>query len=583
MRHHDIQLTGSVAVTGSFTVPVGTTDERPSNPKSGSLRLNTTLLGVAEIYNGNEWVTVGEQTASPASADIEYLVVAGGGGGGGTIAGGGGAGGYLSSSLSSMNSGSTITVTVGGGGTGGYGWTVQTPATDGGDSTLVSAGGTSFTTVTAIGGGKGGDHAGNSTSNNQPGGGGSGGGGGRYSSYTGQGGSGTVGQGSDGGDQPNSTVADNSGAGGGGAGAAGDDNSASYDADGGIGKQSKITGTLTYYAGGGGAGTRGSATTDFGEGGSGGGGNGNSGNVASSGTTNTGGGGGGGGYASSVSTKTGGDGGSGVVVLAYNSGSINAVGGITGDAGNGRRYHQFNTGGTFKVGSNDDLKIVDSNLVLHLDAGNYASRGASTWSDLTANGYNATLVSSPALGQNFYYDFDGSADYGTFASAAHTALFGQTQGTIEAWVNGDTFTSGTARKTIFGTGHSSQTDRWCVMRVTSTNYLQMSITNDGTNYGCNVTTSLPSTSTWYHFAITYDGSSFAAYYDGVSQTINTTAAGWFNNVASDTLQVGAMDRGTSGNNYDPWNGKIAQVRVYSSALTAAQVLQNYNATKTNFS
>ena len=573
MRHHDIQLTGSVAVTGSFTVPVGTTDERPSNPKSGSLRLNTTLLGVAEIYNGNEWVTVGEQTAPAASANIEYLVVAGGGGGGIDQGGGGGAGGFLSSSLSSVSSGSSFTVTVGGGGAGNSNLSNRNITSDNGTDSSIA--GASISTITATGGGGG---AGGQNINGASG--GSGGGCSSDGSFSTTGGSGTVGQGFDGGDI--GTSSNRGGGGGGGAFAAGQDSVGANDGGkGGTGKQSNITGTLTYYAGGGGGGAR-STAYNSGSGGLGGGGNGG-GNAATDGTTGTSNTGGGGGGGAGTSPAIGAAGGSGVVILAYDSGSINAVGGITGDAGNGRRYHQFNTGGTFNVGSTDDLKVVSSNLVLHLDAGNYASRGTSTWSDLTSNGYDATLVSSPALGQNFYYDFDGSADYGTFASAAHTALFSQTQGTIEAWVNGDSFTSGTARKTIFGTGHSSQTDRWCAMRVTSTNYLQMSITNDGTNYGCNVTTSLPSTSTWYHFAITYDGLSFAAYYDGVSQTINTTGAGWFNSVASDTLQVGALDRGTSGNNYDPWDGKIAQVRVYNTALTAAQVLQNYNATKTNFS
>ena len=119
MRHHDIQLTGSVAVTGSFTIPVGTTDERPTDATSGSVRVNTTLGGVVEVYtgaSGSEWVTVGEQQGAVSSGiDMEYLVVAGGGGGGSY--GGGGAGGYLSSSLS-IDSGSSITVTIGAGGAG---------------------------------------------------------------------------------------------------------------------------------------------------------------------------------------------------------------------------------------------------------------------------------------------------------------------------------------------------------------------------------------------------------------------------------------------------------------------------------
>ena len=85
---------------------------------AGTYYYNVTVFDSGSInsqsYN-NQTVTV---AALPvASANIEYLVVAGGGGGG-AIAGAGGAGGLLSSSISSIESGSSITVTVGAGGAG---------------------------------------------------------------------------------------------------------------------------------------------------------------------------------------------------------------------------------------------------------------------------------------------------------------------------------------------------------------------------------------------------------------------------------------------------------------------------------
>ena len=92
MKYHDIQLTGSLSVTGSLSIP--------NHPNTGSATALTgsiyhdTTDGIIRVYNGTQWVTVGEQTASiapVASADIEYLVVAGGGGGGGHNGGGGGA------------------------------------------------------------------------------------------------------------------------------------------------------------------------------------------------------------------------------------------------------------------------------------------------------------------------------------------------------------------------------------------------------------------------------------------------------------------------------------------------------------
>jgi hypothetical protein len=97
-------------------------------------------------------------------------------------------------------------------------------------------------------------------------------------------------------------------------------------ANGGIGLQNAITGTLTYYAGGGGGGvyTNGTAGT----GGLGGGGAGAAGQgafAATSGTTNTGGGGGGGPY-----NGIGGAGGSGIVILRVPSAySATFSGGLT--------------------------------------------------------------------------------------------------------------------------------------------------------------------------------------------------------------------------------------------------------------
>ena len=44
--------------TGYFTLPAGTTAQRPNTPIAGMVRFNTTL-GYAEVYNGNAWVKFG--------------------------------------------------------------------------------------------------------------------------------------------------------------------------------------------------------------------------------------------------------------------------------------------------------------------------------------------------------------------------------------------------------------------------------------------------------------------------------------------------------------------------------------------
>ena len=353
IRFLDTILSGSLAISGSYTLP---TIDTGSTGVLGQMGINGE---VPHFYSSQGWQAVSGSKFTPLpppSVDIEYLVVAGGGGGGGTIAGGGGAGGLLSGSISSVESGSSFTIVVGAGGDGGHGWGTYTAASPGATSSLA---GSSITTISTVGGGLGGDHYGNSSTNNLPGDGGSGGGGGRGTSYPLAGGSGTAGQGNDGGSVANSSTGDNYGSGGGGAGAAGD--AAGADADGGIGKQSSITGTATYYAGGGGGGVRSSAGSDVGEGGLGGGGAGGTAQSATSGTANTGGGGGGAGYTTTTSAETGGKGGSGVVILRYPTGSsFGAFGGNELKSKSGERIHQFNTSGTFQVGSSTTFPPLEN-------------------------------------------------------------------------------------------------------------------------------------------------------------------------------------------------------------------------------
>ena len=239
------------------------------------------------LYDVRTFTSSGTLTANKALS-LEYLVVAGGGGGGGSaFGGGGGAGGFLTATGFSVPANTGQTVTVGGGGAGAAG-----QGTSGSNSV--------FSTITSIGGGYG--------SNGVGGNGGSGGG--SASATVGQG---TVGQGSNGG--PNQGNA--AGAGGGAGAVGGSPQSSVTGGIGGIGLQSSITGTATYYAGGGGGGGYGTSGGGSPAGGLGGGGAG-SGYTATAGTANTGGGGGGGGYNGNTGQSySGGNGGSGIVIVRY--------------------------------------------------------------------------------------------------------------------------------------------------------------------------------------------------------------------------------------------------------------------------
>jgi hypothetical protein len=229
------------------------------------------------------------------SLSCDYLVVAGGGGG--TRAGGGGGGLAYNPSTTLTTTGYTITV-----GAGGAGNNTTTRSTSGSNSVALSS--------TATGGGG----AGANSSGIQTGlSGGSGGGGSGWadaSSYAG--GTGTTGTsggatlfGSSGGAGQNLS-GNNYGGGGGGAGGVGASAVVSTGAAGGIGLEYSISGSSSFYAGGGGGAGGGFGGT----GGSSIGGAGSAGGTGANGVIGRGGGGGGG-------ADGGGNGGSGVVIIRY--------------------------------------------------------------------------------------------------------------------------------------------------------------------------------------------------------------------------------------------------------------------------
>jgi hypothetical protein len=255
-----------------------------------TINANRQSLNFVYVDATQGWISYAQQYSAITTYVATYLVVAGAGGGGWNQGGGGGAGGLLTSTTG-LTKGQVYTITIGGGGNGASG-----SGQNGSNGSNSSISGTGITTVTSIGGGGGGGDS-------SPYLGSSGGsGGGNMGSNSGAAGSGTSGQGNAGGSGGSSR-----GGGGGGAGAAG--GSGSSTAAGGVGLQSSITGSSTYYAGGGGGGA---GSGSGGTGGSGGGGAGGTNSNGTSGTANTGGGGGGGaggpyGY---------GSGGSGVVILS---------------------------------------------------------------------------------------------------------------------------------------------------------------------------------------------------------------------------------------------------------------------------
>jgi trimeric autotransporter adhesin len=316
--------TGGSAITGYTIVsnPATTTQTTSSTSYTFTGLTNGTaytFTATATNANGTSLSSAATASVTPnLIAVVNALIVAGGGGGSDAVlyggrGGAGGAGGLLyygtetpktpNGSALSLYGGTTYNVLVGGGGT--------RSSYSGSPIVYVGQGvNSSFSTYTALAGGYGGP-------NDSPYGDGGTGGSGGGSWYFGVGGQGTSGQGNNGGG--NTTSPNYGGGGGGGAGAAGGNGTTGSGGNGGNGLQYSISGSSTYYAGGGSGSTYGPTGNSPGTAGLGGGGTGsNSNGSGANATANTGGGGG-----------MGGTGGSGVVVLRSSRQAVSTTGSPT--------------------------------------------------------------------------------------------------------------------------------------------------------------------------------------------------------------------------------------------------------------
>jgi hypothetical protein len=477
----------------------------------------------------------GANTKSILSA-VEVLVVAGGGGGGGVIGGGGGAGGFRTETAFPITPGSAITVTVGDGGSGGFSWHSGSQRGNPGTDSI-------FSTITATGGGGGGAHGGNDGRVNGTTG-GSGGGGGSAAGSAGNTPSTTPSQGNGGG-----TGDGNHGGGGGGSSANGETRvSGVRGGNGGNGTSSSISGTLVTYAGGGAGGARSGSGRVGGTGGSGGGGNGGTTDLSRSSThggTNTGGGGGGGGHNGSGAgaVQSGSNGGSGIVIVRY-PGSQRATGGtITSVAGH--TIHTFTTSGTFTP----------------------------NFGDMSGRGNTGTLTNGPtyssANGGSIV--FDGTNDY-----VSVIPINRLTTTTLDIWFNTSSVSANT------GTRQYLYTQQRNPPTLASYTYQERQGIHIAGNilqfHGSIVSISTISANTWYNFVVTLDGTTPKMYLNGTQLSVT----GNLSTPKSITVNQAFVGRRGDANGEDRFGGTIASVRDYNRALTAAEIQQNFNATRSRY-
>jgi hypothetical protein len=222
-----------------------------------------------------------------------------------------------------------------------------------------------------------------------------------------------------------------------------------------------------------------------------------------------------------------------------------------------------------KMGLGHSPSVVTSGLVLALDAGNTKSYPGSgtTWTDLSGNGNTGTLTNGPTYSSSNggTIVFDGTDDY--ISTSSNQNLLPTAGLSICAWIK------------------SSVADKWGVDKAPSAGgqgYIFAG--NSLSTWGMNVNSasvlsaSTYTSNTWKFIVGTWTPSSnLMIYFNGVLDAISTTSIPATITDPSVNLWIA---RRRSGGDY--FNGSIANVSIYSVALTADQVLQNYNALRGRF-
>ena len=214
------------------------------------------------------------------------------------------------------------------------------------------------------------------------------------------------------------------------------------------------------------------------------------------------------------------------------------------------------------------VNIVTDGLVLYLDAANtnsYLGSGT-TWSDVSRGGNNGTLINGPTFNSSNGGSivFDGSNDYVDCGNSTNLQI---TVGSVNVWFK-------CVQQGVSYNGIVVKQNAWGIFIFES----KLQIYDWGNNIqrdtGINI-----SNNTWRNVCLTFTqtvgnpSNNALIYVNGV--LVTTTTIKHLNNTNPFLLGYGNCC-------LQYLNGNISQSSIYNKALSAQEILQNYNATKSRY-
>ncbi len=211
--------------------------------------------------------------------------------------------------------------------------------------------------------------------------------------------------------------------------------------------------------------------------------------------------------------------------------------------------------------------VVTSGLTMSLDANNSASYpgSGSTWFDVSGNNADIALTGSPSFssGTPAYFTFNGTNQYGIGST---TGVLSPSSYSKSVWFYLNAYNDNNLSSSSAG-GH--------FIFMSSTNKVYCGHT-DWPVYTAYPSTQSFSLGTWYYLALTFDTTvGMTLYVNGVQDSTYTDNKAPFSGNGSTNIATF-----TGAGNY--LSGRISKAFFYNRRLTAGEVLQNYNSTKSVF-
>ena len=243
-------------------------------------------------------------------------------------------------------------------------------------------------------------------------------------------------------------------------------------------------------------------------------------------------------------------------------------------------FDGFGSGFTRPAAAAETAAIVSNNLFMQLDASTYS--GAGNWLDLTANGNNGTLSNTTwSSTDGGLFDFNGSSSTISINHVASLSLSTTAQRTIQVWVKFDTLPALNAQVPVFGKLSSNFGFDGYWGGLFSNGGVIRTVTNGTGVQKVSDSTSTVTTNTWYLFTfisqITSTAGTTKAYINTTEYI--STAHGVDMYSESNPLYLGYIGTGVGSAYLD---GKIGACYFYTKGLSAAEILTNYNATKSRY-